>query len=239
METNLQRPQRLFVQPVRYEIPAFQRRYVWKQEEQWEPLWDDVETLAQSNVDGDRTEAHFMGAIVLQQMQVAAGTIERRIVVDGQQRLTTLQLLIDAIQEVLEDQEHLDPAKRLADLVTNGEVYRNGQPDYAFKVWPTVVDRVAFRHAMSNEMSATDHAASRIVQAHEYFKGQAKRWLDGFPDQNNERRAARRAWKCLAPCTSNTSCRRHGARTGRCRTMLPMTGKLPPNAIERSTRLEI
>lgn len=190
METNLQRPKRLFVQPVRYEIPAFQRRYVWKQEEQWEPLWDDVETLAQSNVDGDRTEAHFMGAIVLQQMQVAAGTIERRIVVDGQQRLTTLQLLIDAIQEMLEDRGHSDPAKRLADLVANGEVYRNGQPDYAFKVWPSVVDRVAFRHAMNNEMSVTDHAASRIVQAHEYFKGQAKRWLDGFPDQNDQRRAA-------------------------------------------------
>ena len=37
MQTNLQRPQKLFVQPVRYEIPAFQRRYVWQQEEQWEP----------------------------------------------------------------------------------------------------------------------------------------------------------------------------------------------------------
>ena len=34
--------------------------------------------------------------------------------VDGQQRLTTLQLLIDAIQEVLEGREHTDPAKRLA-----------------------------------------------------------------------------------------------------------------------------
>ena len=48
MQTNLQRPQRLFAQPIRYDIPAFQRRYVWKQEEQWEPLWDDVEQLAQS-----------------------------------------------------------------------------------------------------------------------------------------------------------------------------------------------
>ena len=42
MQTNLQRSQRLFAQPVRYEVPDFQRRYVWKQDEQWEPLWDDV-----------------------------------------------------------------------------------------------------------------------------------------------------------------------------------------------------
>ena len=118
MLTNLQRPQNLFVQPVRYEIPAFQRRYVWKQDEQWEPLWDDIENLAQSIVDGDDGDPHFMGAIVLQQRLVAAATIERRIVVDGQQRLTTLQLLIDAIQEVLEDRGHSNPAMRLASVLS-------------------------------------------------------------------------------------------------------------------------
>ena len=187
MQTNLQRPQRLFAHPVRYEIPAFQRRYVWKQEEQWEPLWDDVEKLAQSIVDSNRPEAHFMGAIVLQQKQVATATIERRIVVDGQQRLTTLQLLIDAIQEVLERREHSVPAERLADLVVNRKAFRDGDPDYAFKVWPTIVDRDAFRHAMSNDLSVTDHAASRIVEAHEYFKGQAGQWLDRFPDEGGER----------------------------------------------------
>ena len=193
MQTNLQRPQSLFVRPVRYEIPAFQRRYVWKQEEQWEPLWDDVEKLAQSIMDSDHTEAHFMGAIVLQQKRFPAGTMERRIVVDGQQRLTTLQLLLDAIQEVLEDRGHSDPAKRLAALVANREEYRDGKPDHAFKVWPTVVDRVAFRHAMSNELSATDYVASRIVQAHEYFKGQAGQWLDRFPDEAGERDRAAHA----------------------------------------------
>ena len=193
MQTNLQRPQSLFVRPVRYEIPAFQRRYVWKQEEQWEPLWDDVEKLAQSIMDSDPTEAHFMGAIVLQQKQFPAGTMERRIVVDGQQRLTTLQLLLDAIQEVLEDRGHSDPAKRLAALVANREEYCDGKPDHAFKVWPTVVDRVAFRHAMSNELPATDYVASRIVQAHEYFKGQAGQWLDRFPDETGERDRAAHA----------------------------------------------
>ncbi len=190
MKTNLQRPQRLFVQPVRYEIPAFQRRYVWKQEEQWEPLWDDVEELARSIMEEGRTEPHFMGAVVLQQMQFATATIERRIVVDGQQRLTTLQLLIDAIQEVLEKQEHSSPAKRLSALVANGEEYLDGDQDHAFKVWPTTVDRVAFRHAMRNELSATDHATSRIVQAHDYFKGQTEQWLAQFDGDAGERDSA-------------------------------------------------
>ena len=175
------------MQPVRYEIPAFQRRYVWRKEEQWEPLWDDVEELARSIMEEGGTEAHFMGAVVLQQMQFATATIERRIVVDGQQRLTTLQLLIDAIQEVLEEQEHSSPAKRLSALVANGEEYLDGDPDHAFKVWPTMVDRVAFRHAMRNELSAADHATARIVQAHNYFRGQTEQWLARFDEETGER----------------------------------------------------
>jgi len=186
MQTNLQRPQRLFAQPIRYDIPAFQRRYVWKQEEQWEPLWDDVEQLAQSIMEDGRTDPHFMGAVVLQQMQFPTGTIERRIVVDGQQRLTTLQLLIDAIQEVLEIRGHSGPAKRLAALVENPEEFRDGDPDNGFKVWPTIVDRIAFRHAMSNALSATGFAASRIVQAHDYFRGQAEQWLDRSSDETGD-----------------------------------------------------
>ena len=83
METHLQRPQRLFVHPVRYEIPDFQRRYVWRQEEQWEPLWLDIEELAQPILEDGRTEPHFMGAFVLQQRPFPSGTIERRIVVNG------------------------------------------------------------------------------------------------------------------------------------------------------------
>ena len=190
MHTNLQRPQRLFAQPVRYEIPAFQRRYVWKQEEQWEPLWNDIEELAQSILEDGQTEPHFMGAVVLQQMQYPAGTIERRIVVDGQQRLTTLQLLIDAIQEVLEGRGHSDPAKRLAALVDNQEEFRDGDADNAFKVWPTVIDRDAFRQAMRNDLTSDDHTESRIVQAHNYFKEQTARWLSGLYNESGNRDSA-------------------------------------------------
>ena len=187
MQTNLRTPLKLFIGPLRYEIPAFQRRYVWKREEQWEPLWADVEKLAQSIVDDDRAEAHFMGAIVLKHMQSATGTIERRIVVDGQQRLTTLQLLIDAIQKVLKDREPKEAANRLAQLVANGKDYWHGKPDNDFKVWPTVVDRKAFKNVMSDELAASGYAASRIVQAHEYFKDQSEQWLDGFPDESKEK----------------------------------------------------
>ena len=158
--------------------------------------------LAQSILEDGKAKPHFMGAVVLQQTRFPTGTIERRIVVDGQQRLTTLQLLIDAIQEVLEGREHTDPAKRLATLVLNQEEFRDGNPDNAFKVWPTVVDRVAFRHAMSNDLSAAGHTASRIVQAHEFFKGQAEQWLDRFPaEESNRVTRPPRPWKTRCGCS--------------------------------------
>ena len=181
MQTNLRHPQQLFAQPIRYEVPDFQRRYVWKQDEQWEPLWDDVADLAQSLME-DGSEPHFLGAVVLQPAAFPTGGPERRIVVDGQQRLTTLQLLIDAVQEVLADRGHSSPAMRLSALVENPEAFQDGDQDNAFKVWPTAVDRAAFRHAMHNHLSATEHSASRIVQAHDYFKEQVGQWLDGFGD---------------------------------------------------------
>ena len=188
MQTNLQRPQRLFVQPVRHEIPPFQRRYVWKQDEQWEPLWEDIEILAQSLVDGEVPDAHFMGAIVLQQVEFAAGTIEQRIVVDGQQRLTTLQLLIDAIHRVLDGRGHADAAKRLSALVANGKEYRNGSSNHAFKVWPTVVDREAFKQVMMSD--ERPRPTSRIAQAHTYFKDRASQWLERFTEETEESKGA-------------------------------------------------
>ena len=90
---------------------------------------------------------------------------------------------MDAIQEVVENKGYSGQAKRLTGLVENQEEYRDGDPDKAFKVWPTIRDRDAFRQAMTNDISATDHAASRIVQAHNYFKKQAEQWIEKACDE--------------------------------------------------------
>ena len=65
-------------------------------------MWSDVEELAQSILEDSEAKPHFMGAVVLQQTRFPTGTIERRIVVNGQQRLTTV---IEAVDRVAEDQD--------------------------------------------------------------------------------------------------------------------------------------
>ncbi|MBP9502723.1 MAG: DUF262 domain-containing protein [Candidatus Promineofilum sp.] len=79
MEADKHNIKKLFQKDVRYFIPTFQRPYVWNQEKQWEPLWNDVrnlaeeyaEKLAEENGNQANAEAgvgtHFLGAIVLQQ----------------------------------------------------------------------------------------------------------------------------------------------------------------------------
>lgn len=178
MKASTLAPTTLFQKTVRYEIPEFQRPYVWTQDQQWEPLWEDVRNTAEDYLDDGKDAPHFMGAIVLQQQPNTSRGFETHIVVDGQQRLTTIQLLLDAVQESLEERSHRDPAERLHYLVTNQRVYTRDDPDKVFKVWPTINDQDSFRHAMSNDLSSDEHRESRIVQAHNFFRTQVDLWLD-------------------------------------------------------------
>ena len=119
MKVDILDMQRLFGQPVRYESPPLQRRYIWSEEKQWGPLWGDVERTAKyflkhalDNTPTTKLPTHFLGAIVLQQRSIRmTGDLDVRFVVDGQQRLTTLQLLLGAAQEVFEQRDAVGVAK--------------------------------------------------------------------------------------------------------------------------------
>lgn len=184
MDTHIRNPINLFNQTIQYAIPDFQRRYVWRQEEQWQPLWDDVsgiaEDLLESSSGGDVNVAapgpHFMGAVVVHEVQTGFGEMKRYNVIDGQQRITTIQLLLDAIQSVSEELQ-LDGAKFLAQLVSNSGSEVSDEDKDVFKLWPTTGDRQAFRHAMHNGLAVDKFTDSLIVQAHEYFQRRAKEWL--------------------------------------------------------------
>ena len=189
MRTDILSPKDLFQKDIRYTIPPFQRPYVWTHHNQWEPLWDDVRNVAENYLEelqhsgGDSLKAqeatrpHFLGAVVLKQVPTAARDIEERKVIDGQQRVTTLQLLLDAAQEVCEELNLDSEARRLSKFVVNDKDVVGDNGDHVFKMWPTRSDQEAFRHAMQNGMAVDDFADSLIVAAHEFFKLQVKTWL--------------------------------------------------------------
>src|SRR5262245_18941312 len=87
----------LFELDVRYVVPLYQRPYVWTEVQQWEPLWNDIVTLLEhQEQSGGSHYTHFLGTIVLDQVVQAPGKITIYTVIDGQQRLTTLQILLAA-----------------------------------------------------------------------------------------------------------------------------------------------
>ena len=182
METQVRTPQMVFMQPQRLIVPLFQRPYVWNEDNQWEPLWDDLVRVTQRSLNNPaaRHHPHFLGAVVLQQLQNPAGTMQERTIIDGQQRLTTLQLLLDALRGELLAVGAEQSAMRVETLVMNARPFWD-RPEDRFKVWPTNRDRPAFNAVMAGDpplaYDALEYRASRIVQAHEYFAKRAREWL--------------------------------------------------------------
>ncbi len=190
MFTNVKNPQDIFYNPQRLLVPLFQRPYVWNKERQWEPLWQDVRRVAERLLEGVESN-HFLGAVVLQQLPNELGSLSSRSVIDGQQRLTTLQLLFDAIQGDLDSRQLSAYASQVKALVENPEAYRTSGED-VYKVWPTNRDRPGFNEVMSANYpvaySALENRDSQITRAHEYFSNVVASWLDDG-DQESRARA--------------------------------------------------
>lgn len=183
MQAHTLSPAGLFGVQVRYVVPLFQRPYVWTRDDQWDPLWGDIRALTEQLTDaaadpygGAPVPPHFLGAIVLDQQRIPAGFIAMRHVIDGQQRLTTLQLLLDAAQLVVEKHGTLRDAQALRVLVLNDSTIAE-DPDQVYKVWPTDRDQDAFRAAMDNESEvAAALAQTQIAQAHNFFVTKITDW---------------------------------------------------------------
>jgi uncharacterized protein DUF262 len=96
------------------EIPYFQRAYVWG-EENWDRFLEDMESVSRYQ------RPYFLGSVILKQKQTGAGsaTGDVRILIDGQQRLTTLFLFLKVLgktrnQEALVRQAFYNMAGQLA-----------------------------------------------------------------------------------------------------------------------------
>jgi hypothetical protein len=182
METQVRTPQMVFMQPQRLVVPLFQRPYVWNEENQWEPLWNDVARVSERVLrrPSDKHHPHFLGAVVLQQVQKLTGLMQERTIIDGQQRLTTLQLLLDALHANLLTLKMMAPALRIEPLVENAAPFCS-KPEDRFKVWPTNRDRPAFNAVMGAkppvDYSQIGHTGERMVEAHRFFSERAREWL--------------------------------------------------------------
>src|SRR2546423_2204400 len=154
----------IFEKKLRLEVPLFQRQYVWSQEHQWEPLWEDISRKFSEYLEGRKdAPVHFLGAMVLDQKQTPTTHVERRQVIDGQQRLTTLQIFLAAFRDFCREQNCDDLAEECEGFTLNKGMMVDPKVD-KFKVWPTQLDRVQFSDVIASGSRATLEGKHPIVR---------------------------------------------------------------------------
>lgn len=148
----------------RYEIPLYQRTYDWSQA-QFSKLWEDLESLVELRR-ADPSAEHFMGTLVLASGHNSPNDFTF-LVVDGQQRLTTLTILLIALRDALRKQrEGTDDADELADEVLVHR-YKKTHPE-RFRLWPTHGDRKTFIELINGEQAEFNE--SNLAKAYSFFK---------------------------------------------------------------------
>lgn len=168
----------LFDGKKRYLIPLYQRQYAWKPDPQLKLLWEDIErAVDRLNSDRSSLTPHFMGAIVIAQIKTFGKQVQAYEVIDGQQRLTTFQLLLSALRDVAAAHGS-SYAEEIQKYLLNDGVMENPEAE-RFKLWPSLTDRRAFLHIVdpATDLDAVtprpvdeDGFVRRATSAHAYFK---------------------------------------------------------------------
>jgi uncharacterized protein with ParB-like and HNH nuclease domain len=109
----------LFERQRRFVVLLFQRAYVWREDPQWERLWDDIQDKAEDDLAERSFRPHYLGAIVLSQSRRYGFEVDASDIIDGQQRLTTLQVLLAALRGVVETTDLNDLKVDLARVTEN------------------------------------------------------------------------------------------------------------------------
>lgn len=209
MQANPRTIDKLFDGQSRYIVPMFQRLYVWAEDPQWSTLWEDVIEKASLRLDGKAANPHYLGALIIEGVKPSsAREVTRLLVIDGQQRLTTLQLLLCAFRDEAAARGWASLERRAGRYVENPDADVMENPaEEVFKLWPTQLNREVFASIIRAGSAAEVETAyplirrkyqrrpdprSPLVEAYLYFARQVRAWIagpSGTSDNGQEDRA--------------------------------------------------
>ncbi|MEH1847034.1 MAG: DUF262 domain-containing HNH endonuclease family protein [Nostoc sp.] len=144
-----------------FQIPLFQRPYSWKKEN-WETLWEDLISL----YNDDEKGFYFLGPIVTQAELGTADGISRYIVIDGQQRFTTLSILLAALRNYLKKSDK-QIAEQIHEFFLINKYQKN---DDFYKVLPTQDDCYAYKSIIDNKIPKAKNKELQSGAIHEAYK---------------------------------------------------------------------
>lgn len=144
-----------------FQVPLFQRSYSWKKDN-WQMLWEDLLMI----YDDDSDDPFFMGSIVTQSIPGTADGISPFIIIDGQQRLTTLTILLAAIRYSLDSENSLKEEIYETHLINKYQ-----SEDYRYKLLPTQTDKKSYKKIIDLELENIEELSreSKIFELFKFF----------------------------------------------------------------------
>jgi len=179
-----------------YIVPNYQRLYVWNSENQWEPLWFDVRDIAEeliesaagtelADADHDGAEPHFMGAVVFKISGATPDLAMKYRVIDGQQRLTTLQILMAAAASALDMVGLTEPADNLRNFTVNDSAsqplkiqFRRHRSGHDYERFPDVM-------GAARDGDGNSSIGGPMADCYRYFNSEIHEWLRLHGDRIN------------------------------------------------------
>lgn len=157
------------------QIPFFQRGYVWNRTN-WEDMLIDLLEFNKS---------HFLGSLILKQQSAITGEPKKVLVIDGQQRLTTISILLKAIYDLFDTETQKNTCNELLKYL----FYKRYATDkkYLIKINHSRIDSSYYKRVIGeieygvllgypiNELNQIDDKSNRILQCYKYFYDSLKK----------------------------------------------------------------
>jgi hypothetical protein len=161
-ETNLKQ---LVQGEKQFRVPLWQRQYTWRLADH-RLLWRDImeQYTRAADVAGPGQPGHFLGSIVLSPVPSAASGVASYLIVDGQQRLTTLMLILSAIRDAAAKTDER-AIERYDELYL---INKFQQGEAQFRLVPTQADRASFFACVTRGAGAGGQ--DPIGQAYRFFR---------------------------------------------------------------------
>ena len=160
--------------PKQFRIPIFQRRYSWDQKD-CDKLWKDVLAAGRDDV----REQHFLGSIVYIRETQNMENVSKFTVIDGQQRLTTISLLLLALKQAIEETEDVEIDITPEDIL-NDYLFNDGEEgEFRLKLHLTKGDIQTFDYLLNYRDYLPANPSLSLEKNFRFFKRMIKDVVDG------------------------------------------------------------
>jgi uncharacterized protein with ParB-like and HNH nuclease domain len=144
-----------------YIIPVYQRKYSWLAEVQCARLWKDIVNMVKQH-----KQHHFVGSIVSVAEKYSLMGVQKRLIIDGQQRMTTLSILMIALRDYLVEQGAGEEVEENINMVLKNPSRKS---DDAYKMLLTDTDR-DIMIKLVDKLPIGENEDSKIYTNYLYFK---------------------------------------------------------------------